>query len=665
MNSKVSDGLNPSLAKRRGELEGDVIDDFLAADGLYIVPDEAGVGKTTSVSRGLVNLSERVFFAVERHEKALELPGPPDGYYHVRGRTQPRKPLCVLGECDHEHDRDCPRMCPEYPDPTPEFRRCEKIFSHKEAHRRVDGTKRDCPYLEAREERDTHDKIVGVHHQLTEFSDRIAVIDETPTVDIFEETFTTADLDRAGRALRSIPDAEWLASWVDALREDIAHNDDVTLGVAPPEYEATAEELARLKVEFNDSVIYGYLPLEPCFDAILGALATVGYEPEACCAAIDGPDTLEYCPHCHAPTQGDPPECPNCFWEAGRFDILDAYRESYSRVTAHADGDRLVYTAIPAVGDLPDRVMVLDATARPEIVGALFGVDPGDITVCEPPDVEPNMHVMEISNGQYHASTIAGDKGAPLRRKIQRAIDYADREHEGVLYAIKRSLEGYFDIPEQGNIVKNYHALRGMNVQDHFEGKDDIAVCLIGAPHPHIEKQAHVVRALGFEADESEFYEERPVVVDGEEISVETKAYPGLLGEFFESDRSDELVQTVHRVRPILAEEPIHVYKLTSVPTRLPVDERLTWKEFLYAGLPARAVRELVVPLCEAFDGERAETSMAEIYDIVGADGSTSKRRIRRWVGRLGNEGIAEIYPKPGRATTRVELRMDQIREIA
>lgn len=70
----------------------------------------------------------------------------------------------------------------------------------------------------------------------------------------------------------------------------------------------------------------------------------------------------------------------------------------------------------------------------------------------------------------------------------------------------------------------------------------------------------------------------------------------------------------------MLAEHEVNIYKLTTVPTRLPVDEQLTWNEILNEGFPYPAIREIVNPLCEAFGGGTIETSRAEIYDLTGVD---------------------------------------------
>lgn len=58
---------------------------------------------------------------------------------------------------------------------------------------------------------------------------------------------------------------------------------------------------------------------------------------------------------------------------------------------------------------------------------------------------------------------------------------------------------------------------------------------------------------------------------------METKAYTGLVGEMFRSSREDEFVQVVRRPCPIFADEEIMIDRLSNVPTRLPIDERLTW----------------------------------------------------------------------------------------
>ena len=653
--------LNPLLKRRWKILRTDVVRRFIADEGVWIVADEAGVGKTTNISEGLLEHSERVLFACQRHEKALDLP---EDYFHTFGASARKDQLCILQGCSHEDTDECPRACHLYPNPPDEFSKFEAIYGHRQAHLRVDNVENDCFYLENREERKEHDFVVGMHQHLThpDLRDGLVVIDETPGMGVYTTEWDAAELERAEDVLRSMLE-NWLADWVDTLRQDIVKDsdflndgeDDVTLRVDPPDREVTAEELARIKIEFNQWVIHGPGEADPCFDAILGALAEVGFYPKACRAAIDGPNHLEHCPLCRKYTVGDSPVCSECHWEYTRFDILDYRRKSHSRVTAYASTDRLAFVKIPAVDDLPNHVMILDATPRPKLVASLFGVDESDIIVDEGPEFDPNVRMKVIGNGQYHASTIAATKS--LQKRIQRGIDRVDRQYEHVLFVLKSSLKNIFDIPQEGNIVRKWGRLRGMNLHDNWKDSDDIAVCLIGAPNPDMRKVAHIARALGEKEADHKDVKKPP------EVEVNTYGTP-LLEEMFKSVHEDELIQAIHRVRPIHQNVPVPVYKFTNVPIGLPIDEHLSWMDFLSGGLTDRAIREMVVPLCDSFDGNQAETSRSEIYKIVEAKGPRDKRRVRDWVDKLVDSKICERNGYASDSSHRVLINMEELRKF-
>lgn len=71
---------------------------------------------------------------------------------------------------------------------------------------------------------------------------------------------------------------------------------------------------------------------------------------------------------------------------------------------------------------------------------------------------------------------------------------------------------------------------------------------------------------------------------DGRGQAVPTKHYTGLVGDLFRETREKELVQAVHRIRPLLADQDgdtnaqKHAYLLTNVPTAVPVDDLVSFE---------------------------------------------------------------------------------------
>jgi hypothetical protein len=215
----------------------------------------------------------------------------------------------------------------------------------------------------------------------------------------------------------------------------------------------------------------------------------------------------------------------------------------------------------------------------------------------------------------------------------------------------------------------SYHATRGLNRAEY-----DAVVC-VGAPHPRVADlrrnagllaQGHDdLRAGGQE--HSTRRDTRPPVYrrldyrddDGDGRAVPTKHYDGLTGELFQQSRGDELVQAVHRIRPLLADETNHAYLLTNVPTPLPVDTLATFDELaepLRALLPvhdgALRLAEYVadVEIGDGPDGFRAtafvdgdDWRVDELHRLAQANGETvGERQVRRWVDDLASIGVLD-----------------------
>lgn len=64
-------------------------------------------------------------------------------------------------------------------------------------------------------------------------------------------------------------------------------------------------------------------------------------------------------------------------------------------------------------------------------------------------------------------------------------------------------------------------------------------------------------------------------------------------------------------------------------------------------------------------DREHIETSMSEIYEVVGVSDDAVKRRVRRWVGKLTESGTAKAGGYASDSKHRVIPDMNRLREVA
>jgi hypothetical protein len=319
---------------------------------------------------------------------------------------------------------------------------------------------------------------------------------------------------------------------------------------------------------------------------------------------------------------------------------------------------------------------VLDATATPSKVAALYDVPVDEVVVEGDEVLDTNLHLTQVLDGQYHAGTIrqALEEDRALAERIQRTLDTVGDLHERPLIIGKQSLLGAFDIPENAERL-HYHAARGLN-----RAECDAVVCL-GAPHPDVEDLRREAALLAQDSDirvggteYSTRRESAPPVWRklryeddaGDGRAVPTKDFSGLVGDLWRETREKELVQAVHRIRPLLADQMKHAYLLTNVPTDQIVDELATFEELadpLEAMLPVPggAVDLLgTVHDTVAGDGpdgfragqlveERADGTIANkvsgyhrLAQLSGLD--VSERTVYNWVDAL--EEIGLLHPE-------------------
>jgi len=571
--------------------------------------------------------------------------------------------------------------------------------------------------------------VVGVHPYVIQKSVRsgLNIIDETPDLHSRETTAGPTELTRIANTLERIADlrarddpvaytarelARFTRDVVDVIA-DVENADGLKDLTAPTitwnAYETyddaaghyleqeqpegdwqLAEALAKAKVAHGETVLtrmqndnWEGTPIS--IDAVLAAAVEAGLDEEPVMQAVALSPIIDNCPWCHGELKHhNGARCcasDDCDWHEAEHALIHQGAEP-ARASAWFATDpsdaivALRYRELPLTSELPapEDTLVLDATATPDKVATLFGVDRDEVRVAGDDPLEiPNLHTTQVLDGQYHAGTIrsALEDDGSLAGRIQRAIDTAADVHEKPLYIVKSDLIPEFDFPERGEVL-HYHATRGLNRND-----CDAVMC-IGAPHPDVEdlkRDAQLlamarddVAAGGAEHSTRRGAENPPVYRKlhyeddaGRGRAVPTKHYTGLVGTLFRESREKELVQALHRIRPLIADEAKHAYLLTNVPTEIPVDEPATFEDLAdpleaIIDVPSGAVDLLKathdVVAGDGPNGFRAGQLVEECDGVVSnkVDGyyrlaqlsglDVSKRTVYNWVNALKEVGL-------------------------
>lgn len=565
----------------------------------------------------------------------------PNDYYHLKGARQPREECCMRakvasGWCQN-HGNDSASMCPVYDLPEhhstrQHYEALEKKLGGQQAHRELELTDKGwhgekCEWQRQFETLEDCERVVTVQNYLPlpffdSFEDHI--VDDLQSLPTEESELDAEAMMDAASILISV-DEETIkelttpvGEFVSRLATAIENGDTALEDLKPPDLPSTrwvqrrlgpnsdviAESLAWVKYAYSQKV-RGQLVEDPevrapySLDPILAAMIDAGFPATSVRQAIRVPSSRQ-CPRDRShpvDITGGTVQCEECGWsETKDSRVPPDAEQARAKAFIKEKEDRrvLCYEELSHPTDLPPArsTLILDATPTAEIYELAFDV--AHVTVCGNEMVQMNATVTQILDGQYHRSTITDETpvGDRRRAKIQCAIDRVCAQHQEVIIAGHQNAKDYFSVPPNAEWI-DYHASRGL------DRPDADALIAIGAPHPNVPALCRTGELLSIERDISERDEKlfvqaaecedeiretevRPYLYDsgdGNGIEVETKSYPGFLGQLFEDQREKELIQILHRVRPIIADETKDIYLLTNVPLQVPVDVLTTLNE--------------------------------------------------------------------------------------
>ena len=643
---------------------------------------------------------------------------------------------------EHGDPSNCPRMCPLYDLPEGHadreaFAALAAEVGPVRAHLILEPHGGDgCAWIDEFADLEGADDVVGVHEyqrlktvRSTGDESRDVLVDESPGVLADDRRLTVRDLvqlantlegwsghDRIGETLRRI--GRFARDVADAL---VAGED---LGaITPPtpvvdDYEShdpaaghyveyveaneidetddgrTVEALARARRAFLDHHLgairdpdraWDGTPL--AVDALLAAAAAAGLDEDLVRTVAGRPLDLDRCPVCASDLEfgGGGRHCPECSWSEAE-NALTAGDPTPARILAWIDAEprdpaeepALVRRRLPRVDELPTDPLVLDATATPERIAALYGAEQDDVHIAGAEQYAlPGARITQILDGQYHASTLrtAVDEDRSTAQRVQARLDRAGVVYDRPLVVGRQDTPALFDLPDNARFI-HFHAARGLN----FEECD--AVIVVGAPHPDIDdlrrkaellaQGRHDLRVGGIEHSTREDCPNPPIYRklrytddEGRGRAVATKHYTGLVGALFREAREKELEQVVHRVRPLLADpdDPVDVELLTNVPTSLPIDEVCTLEELAETPAAMLPVTDGALDLAGTLaniaagegpdgfraaalverDGDDVRFRIREVHRVARVTGhDVCERTVRRWIEDLEELGLVD-----------------------
>ncbi|MFC5971055.1 hypothetical protein ACFPYI_06880 [Halomarina salina] len=671
------DPLPVDVAEIRREMREEKMDDFLNGDRDVIWTHPPGTGKTTNAMLEALDqeLAHSVLF--DTHEKIDEMMETiigevcfGDHYFHLIGGQQPRERRCrkyknAKEQCPH-HPSRCPLMCPAYEDD--EFCSVMGEVGPVQAHILLEPHGDDtCEWKKRLSKADNEDYVLGVkeHQQLKPIQKEFVIYDEAPKVPTGERNppFNAQEVEKIAAQFELLSNstpgrlAQYAGAFSEFARQAVDYmlrrdekpvfpdvdSYDGALGMEPLDNPLT--ELVKLKQEFNARLIQqmkdGNWDGTPMgFDALMMyAGASGAFSGETARRVVAAEDHLRSCPRCH--------ESASLSGAVGSRGCACGWAEDLTREARaigtipdpYDNSDReLIFEYLAATEDLPSKVLVLDATADIDIHRSFFGRTPG---VVGDEQYEMDFDVTQLVDGEYPPGVVRGtgpyNAAAP---RLQQVIKFDCAKHDRVLLVGHQKAQKLYDIPDNAEFIYYQGSTKAVNRED-FDH-----VVILGSNHPPTDALHRQAYLLSLEVDDLSDGGVEHTTRNGDDVvapepsryifeddegkgrQVRSKYFTGLTGTLFEQKREREIEQAVHRLRPLL-----HPGKsatiVTNVPTRLPVTELSTIKEY---------TKQLAhQKLLGHFDEEFTIEQVVEEFDV-------SERTAREWISKCEDEGDIEQF---------------------
>jgi predicted transcriptional regulator len=446
------------------------------------------------------------------------------------------------------------------------------------------------------------------------------------------------------------------------------------------DHDRQAETLAWVKRIYlkhifanKDYYELGELPTSIDFLLIAAGIADGGVSKTSARRAISSFSRLEDCPRCGekiTPKQDEkdtgkrsdpdlslqPHKCSTCDWDE-KTDSITTSESAQARATAwlrHPDrggqdnSSYLKYKQLRHPDDLPppENTLLLDATPTSAFYQYLFDVEESDIRQLGSERIETNANITQIVDGRYHRGTIcqtdSDGRGERRRERIQEFMTKTCEEHRGtndggpdvVIVGHQRARkQGYFQVPDNAEWI-DFYTGRGL------DRKNAGALIVIGAPFPNPRALNQLAKLLTVgkdvdigeiihseeEQDTNQFLQSsRRYLYDdgsGNGYRVDIKPRTGLLGELLEDKREREILQMLHRIRPVLADEPKDIFLLTNVRIDIPIttlttmETLLDWRRSKPVDLLEGRGKSVLDLASQLFESPPRSTPLSEHWDM-------------------------------------------------
>jgi hypothetical protein len=266
---------------------------------------------------------------------------------------------------------------------------------------------------------------------------------------------------------------------------------------------------------------------------------------------------------------------------------------------------------------LPAHVIWLDATGNEHIYHELFG-RPVQVVEAAP---QMQGHVTVVTDRTNGKGDFKAEQAAQLVRKI-----VADHGYTNPAVVTFKGAQDEIAGPWQS---AHFYGARGTNRLEKCD-----ALFVVGAPMPNrdvligLASQLYFDRMVAFgENWKSQYVAYRYVGLDGRGVEYPAGGFWGDkdLQALVWQRREAEIIQAVHRARPVLRAVPIYLLSNLPIP-ELPVDRLATAAELLGSKKPEKVRSLYDWDRLEAFVAGRDLVAPKDIRDALGVKWETAKR---------------------------------------